>query len=290
MKSHENDRGQGQGQVQQHYDHENDQKQPPQEEEHPKQPHHLQELLEQEEEEERKEEELEQEEGENDTVSTSPPVSMHSSSPPPKPPPSKPPSPDSSGHHTSHDYDYVLSPPQLKEAKYQFPPPDQTSQTYVFSSSSPAKSPSPSPEPPRMPVSKTQDEDAVQKPVEVGIPGGRGGGSSRRKPSISEREKENMKNKALLGFRFLGLVFCLVSFSVMAADKNQGWAFDSFYRYKEFRYCMSINVMGFVYSGLQAYDLAYSLATGKHFGRNQLRYLLDFTIDQASPFLYVIVY
>lgn len=47
---------------------------------------------------------------------------------------------------------------------------------------------------------------------------------------------------------------------------------------------MSVNVMGFVYLGLQTGDLAYTLATGKLFAQNQLRYYLDFSLDQASPF------
>ncbi|CAI0390572.1 unnamed protein product, partial [Linum tenue] len=40
---------------------------------------------------------------------------------------------------------------------------------------------------------------------------------------------------ALLGSRFSGFVFCLISLAVLAADKDQGWALESFYRYKEFR-------------------------------------------------------
>ncbi|KAF2308552.1 hypothetical protein GH714_010537 [Hevea brasiliensis] len=139
-------------------------------------------------------------------------------------------------------------------------------------------------------VGSDAQDDEVVKSAEDGITGG--GGSSRRRAnlSISGRKREIVKRKTLLGFRFFGLVFCLASFSIMAADKNEGWALDSFYRYKEFRYCMSVNVMGFVYSGLQAYDLAYSLATGKLVSQNQLRYYLDFSLDQASPFPWLLTY
>lgn len=52
---------------------------------------------------------------------------------------------------------------------------------------------------------------------------------------------------------------------------------------------MSVNVMGFAYSGLQVYDLANSLAAGKLVSQNQLRYYLDFSLDQASPFPWVII-
>ncbi|KAK8599648.1 hypothetical protein V6N13_077560 [Hibiscus sabdariffa] len=65
---------------------------------------------------------------------------------------------------------------------------------------------------------------------------------------------------AALGFRLSEIIVCLISFSVMAADKTQGWSGDSYDRYKEYRYCLSVNVIGFVYAGFQAYDiLAYLL-------------------------------
>lgn len=52
--------------------------------------------------------------------------------------------------------------------------------------------------------------------------------------------RESMVKRALLGFRISGFVFCLISFSVMAADKAQGWALDSFYQYKEFRLVLPV--------------------------------------------------
>ena len=53
--------------------------------------------------------------------------------------------------------------------------------------------------------------------------------------SIKKIKREELRKKILLGFRICGFAFCLVSVSVMASDKDQGWALDSFYRYKEFR-------------------------------------------------------
>ncbi|KAJ9135306.1 hypothetical protein P3X46_032509 [Hevea brasiliensis] len=240
----------------------------------------------------------------NHSISNSPPLTMHYSwsSPPPKPPPTlsssrfdSPPDSTCSLDHSSMSHCYALSPPQIKQSKYKSPPEDQISHSYVFSSSPDVKSAKPpSPPPPAaaaaaaVHVSKVgsdAQDDEVVKSAEDGITGG--GGSSRRRAnlSISGRKREIVKRKTLLGFRFFGLVFCLASFSIMAADKNEGWALDSFYRYKEFRYCMSVNVMGFVYSGLQAYDLAYSLATGKLVSQNQLRYYLDFSLDQLLTYL-----
>ncbi|BBH00404.1 Uncharacterised protein family UPF0497 [Prunus dulcis] len=95
---------------------------------------------------------------------------------------------------------------------------------------------------------------------------------------LNRSRRENMVRKALLGFRISGFVFCLISFSVMAADKNQGWALDSYYRYKEFRYCLAVNVIGFVYSGLQTYDLTYFFTSGKHI----LTYLLISASSSAA--------
>ncbi|KAL2523350.1 CASP-like protein 4A3 [Forsythia ovata] len=123
-----------------------------------------------------------------------------------------------------------------------------------------------------------------------------GGGSGRRRPrsrpslSILKRtEREKMVKKFALGFRIFGFLFCLISFSVMAADRNLGWALDSFERYKEFRYCMSVNVIGFVYSGTQALDLSYNLATGKYIVQHQQqrRYYFDFAIDQIITYLLI---
>lgn len=69
--------------------------------------------------------------------------------------------------------------------------------------------------------------------------GGRRGSGRKSRPALSilkRTEREQMVKKAALGFRVFGFIFSLVSFSVMAADRNKGWALDSFDRYIEFRY------------------------------------------------------
>uniref|UniRef100_A0A803NB18 CASP-like protein n=1 Tax=Chenopodium quinoa TaxID=63459 RepID=A0A803NB18_CHEQI len=65
---------------------------------------------------------------------------------------------------------------------------------------------------------------------------------------------------------------------------NRGWALDSFDRYIEFRYAMSVNVIGFAYSGLQGLDLLLQLTTGKD-SRSQVRYAFDFAGDQVLAYL-----
>ncbi|GAA0186267.1 hypothetical protein LIER_33555 [Lithospermum erythrorhizon] len=71
----------------------------------------------------------------------------------------------------------------------------------------------------------------------------------------------------------------------MAADKTQGWAGDSFDRYKEYRYCLAMNVIGFVYAGFQAFDLSCNLASGKHIISHHLRYHFEFLMDQILAYL-----
>ncbi|EPS65781.1 hypothetical protein M569_08996, partial [Genlisea aurea] len=82
---------------------------------------------------------------------------------------------------------------------------------------------------------------------------------------------------------------CLISFSVMAADKTQGWSGDSFYRYMEYRYSLAVNVIGFVYSGFQACDLGYRIGTKKQQApiRIRRRYCFDFAMDQILAYLLI---
>lgn len=80
----------------------------------------------------------------------------------------------------------------------------------------------------------------VQDVSDADVESGDGGAVGRGRKlmaslSMKKMKREEMRKKILLGFRICGFAFCLVSFSVMASDKNQGWALDSFYRYKEFR-------------------------------------------------------
>ncbi|KAL6541961.1 hypothetical protein OROGR_011447 [Orobanche gracilis] len=159
-----------------------------------------------------------------------------------------------------------------------------------------------------MVVSKLLREDPSSEvknagPVDAGGSGGGGGsgeghvgdrddevGGERRSrtavESILKRRKRNVAvKKVALGFRVFEVVTCLVSFSVMAADRTQGWSGDSFDRYIEYRYCLAVNVIGFVYSGFQAFDLAYYLTTGKRVVAHYLRRHFDFAIDQILAYL-----
>ncbi|XP_019464810.1 PREDICTED: CASP-like protein 4A3 [Lupinus angustifolius] len=117
---------------------------------------------------------------------------------------------------------------------------------------------------------------------------GRGRGSTAATNRVRSKSKgTGMTRKVALGFRLSEMVLCLISFSVMAADKTQGWSGDSFYRYKEYRYCLSMNVIAFAYAGFQACDLVYQLVTGKHIINHHLRYHFDFFMDQVLAYLLI---
>ncbi|KAM3761474.1 hypothetical protein ACB098_01G270800 [Castanea mollissima] len=121
--------------------------------------------------------------------------------------------------------------------------------------------------------------------------GGGGGGGRKPRPDLSipkkTRRDNNMMKKTFLGLRICAFVFCLISFSVMAADKQKGWALDSFYWYKEFRYCLAANVIGFVYSGLQLCDLVKYFTTGRHIIHHHFRRYFDFSMDQVLTYLLI---
>ncbi|ESQ46966.1 hypothetical protein EUTSA_v10027871mg [Eutrema salsugineum] len=115
-------------------------------------------------------------------------------------------------------------------------------------------------------------------------------GESRRqlRPSFStprESKWASFVRKALLGFRVSAFVSCLVSFSVMVADRDKGWARDSFYNYKEFRFCLAANLIGFVYSAFMICDLLYLLSTSIRRSRHNLRHFLEFALDQMIAYL-----
>lgn len=94
-------------------------------------------------------------------------------------------------------------------------------------------------------------------------------------------------NRAALGFRICAAVFCVISFSVMASDKTVGWAGDSFDRYKEYKFCLSVTVIGFVYAGFQAVDLLCHSMAGRHVIQDGVRYYFDFFMDQILTYLLI---
>lgn len=169
--------------------------------------------------------------------------------------------------------------PDLSAARVTLPAPVPTVNRYVRDETVPIKK-----------MEYGAKDGYVGRPAEEAQTGG-GGRGRRWRPSVGSvrrTDKEGSMKKIALGFRIFELLFCMVSLSVMATDKHQGWALDSFYRYKEFRYSMAVNVVGFAYAVLQGFDLAYQLATGNHYNRRHtLRYYFDFAMDQMLAYLLI---
>lgn len=102
----------------------------------------------------------------------------------------------------------------------------------------------PANEPPAVVVNRAMRSDPPPPTTNLGPSTGGAGredGGGRGRPrtaatATSGSKKEAMARKVALGFRLSEVVLCLISFSVMAADKTQGWSGDSFDRYKEYRF------------------------------------------------------
>ncbi|XP_020593396.1 CASP-like protein 4A1 [Phalaenopsis equestris] len=87
--------------------------------------------------------------------------------------------------------------------------------------------------------------------------------------------------------RMVAAALCLISFSVMAADKDRGWTTDAFNIYKEYRYCLSVNVIGFVYAGFQAYAEVHHMSSKKHIIRRPMGNYFNFAMDQILAYLLI---
>lgn len=59
-----------------------------------------------------------------------------------------------------------------------------------------------------------------------------------RSAAVESWRRKDRRKVAELGFRIAEVVLCLISFSVMAADKTQGWSGDSYDRYREYRFVL----------------------------------------------------
>ncbi|TKY55195.1 CASP protein 4A3 [Spatholobus suberectus] len=166
--------------------------------------------------------------------------------------------------------------PPAPESEHQNPPPNELPEVVVSLAMRPEQ---------RSPTTVLGGRGRPREP-----PRGAGDRGRPRPPSPVIPKGEVMAKKVALGFRLSEVVLCLISFSVMAADKTRGWSGDSFDRYKEYRYCLSVNVIAFVYAVFQAGDLAYQIVTGRRIINHHLRYHFDFFMDQASQRGLVLAY
>lgn len=79
--------------------------------------------------------------------------------------------------------------------------------------------------------------------LEEGYGGGREdevGGERKSRAAVTNilqrSERSEAVRKAALVVRVFEVTVCVISFSIMAADKTRGWSGDSYDRYKEYRY------------------------------------------------------
>ncbi|KAF3340036.1 CASP-like protein [Carex littledalei] len=71
----------------------------------------------------------------------------------------------------------------------------------------------------------------------------------------------------------------------MAADRTKGWDGDSYQRYEEYRFVLTVNVITFVYSSFQLFTEIHRVITMKHLIRPPLSYYVDLTMDQILAYL-----
>ncbi|KAL0692154.1 hypothetical protein Bca4012_059334 [Brassica carinata] len=99
------------------------------------------------------------------------------------------------------------------------------------------------------------------------------------------RRDESVVAMAALGVRVSEVVLCVISFSIMAADKTKGWSGDSYDRYKEYRYCLIVNVIAFVYSAFEVCDAACYIARKTYMLNCGCHDIFVFSMDQLLAYL-----
>lgn len=112
----------------------------------------------------------------------------------------------------------------------QFPPRNQRSARGAPTNSSSEKSPSS-----MVVFNRWVREEGPQ--TETRKVGGGGGGESgtTMATAVNRARRDELVSMTALGFRVSEVILCVISFSIMAADKTQGWSGDSYDRYKEYR-------------------------------------------------------
>ncbi|CAA7035017.1 unnamed protein product [Microthlaspi erraticum] len=118
----------------------------------------------------------------------------------------------------------------------------------------------------------------------VGPPTTTNGGESAT-TTVNRARRDDLVSVAALGFRVSEVILCVISFSIMAADKTQGWSGDSYDRYKEYRYCLAVNVLAFVYSAFEACDAACYIAKESYMINCGFHDIFVFSMDQLLAYL-----
>ncbi|KAJ4749460.1 CASP-like protein [Rhynchospora pubera] len=215
-----------------------------------------------------------------------PPQSPENPTPPPPPPPLENPTPP--------------SPPPFNHASPQ-PSPDNHSPR-----SSPPFSPSSlaivlrSPDKPTTGPDQSPNSNNASSAVTIGSllatteltvakAAANGGGSVKSgllAPNPWKFKRDELR-RLELGLRVSALVLCVISFSLVAADTVPGWAGDSFIRYQEYRYLLSVNVICFMYSAFQFTAEVHQTFTKRHFISRPIGYCFNLAMDQIFAYMLV---
>ncbi|KAF2582348.1 hypothetical protein F2Q68_00004131 [Brassica cretica] len=113
------------------------------------------------------------------------------------------------------------------------------------------------------------------------------GGGETTTTTVNRGRRDELVSIAALGFRVSEVILCVISFSIMAADKTKGWSGDSYDRYKEYRYCLAINVIAFVYSAFEACDAACYIAKETYMLNCGFHDIFVFSMDQIIAYLLI---
>eukprot|EP01018_Ginkgo_biloba_P026653 Gb_39802 [translate_table: standard] len=99
--------------------------------------------------------------------------------------------------------------------------------------------------------------------------------------SILRQQRENSMRIANFVLRCAALLFSFLSFVIMAANKqnNPTMKFDD---YEEYRYCLSIGVLAFVYSAFQLFKAIYDIVIGYTIIPEIVSSYMDFICDQGK--------
>ncbi|KAH0850399.1 hypothetical protein HID58_049979 [Brassica napus] len=121
-------------------------------------------------------------------------------------------------------------------------------------------------------------------------------GESAAATTANRARRDGSVAMAALGFRVSEVVLCVVSFSIMAADKTKGWSGDSYDHYKEYRvdhadntnfcrYSLFVNVIAFVYSAFEVCDAACYIAKENYMLNCGFHNIFVFFMDQFLAYL-----
>ncbi|KAL1203923.1 CASP-like protein 4A2 [Cardamine amara subsp. amara] len=160
----------------------------------------------------------------------------------------------------------------------QYPPPRRQRNARAPINSSSDKSPSS-----MVVLSSWVREDVPQTTTRKGVPPTYGEESATT--TVNRARRDELVSVTALGFRVTEVILCVISFSIMAADKTQGWSGDSYDRYKEYRYCLAVNVIAFVYSAFEVCDAACYIAKDTYMINCGFHDLFVFSMDQILAYL-----